>query len=672
MAYARIDLKPGVVKDETDLSSRPRWTDSDKVRFYRDRPQPIGGWELASVDTFDGLCRGLLTWSANDGRAFAAVGTSTRLYALYGGRLFNITPIRSSATLGTTPIATTFGSSTVTITHASHGAVTGDTVYIHTPVGAVNGVTVGGDDYSLSSPFDTVAGSAIVTVNHTGHGLSSGDIINFAGASAGGGITLNGDYTVYRLAADVYQVEHSAAATSTATGVGGTVTAKYYRAYELTVVDAGSYTVTGSGTASSTGIGGSTTVEVKYELNVGNEHGLGGGGYGLGTFGSGGYGAGVAASSNYPRTWSLAAWGQYLNACPRGGTIYEWQLNTSARAAAITNAPSQVNTILVTPERHLVALGAHDGTTYQPLLVRWSDQENNTVWAPSQTNQAGDFPLGNGSTIVTGRASSGQCLIWTDKGLHAMRYDPTLIFTFTYLGDGGAIGPNAVNEQDGRAFWVGPGKQFYLYDGSTPRVLDCPVRSYVFDNLSPAQQEKIWIGANTEYTELWMFYPAGTTNLECSNYVAWNYVAGHWVVGTFDRTAWVDRSSLGNPLAASSNGRLYFHEAGTSNEGAGFEAYIESSPFELGDGQPLMDVWQFIPDFQGLAVGVYLTLEARPYPQGTAETFGPYLITPGMETYDLRVDARQLSVKFTSALDANAFWRLGDLRFDVEPAGRRR
>lgn len=673
MPYARIQLDPGIVRDDTHIVARPRWVAGDKVRFYRKLPQPIGGWELASVDMFVGIARAILGWNANDGRAFGAVGTSQRLYGLYGGRLYNITPIRSTATLGSNPIATTSTSTTVTITHSSHGAATGDTVYIFGAT--VNGCTVGGLSSTLSGPFSTSAGLKFVTVAHTAHGLAKGDIVNFSGASASGGITISGDYTVYVLDANNYQIEHSAAATSTATG-GGTVTYKYFKASTLTYVDANSYTVTGSGAANASSSGGGSNVAVKYEISIGLENGLGGGGFGLGAFGGGGFGTGSFGQSNTLRTWSLCQWGQYLNCAPRYGGAYEWQLNTSQRAALITNAPTQVGTLFVTPQYQLVAVGATVSGTYDPLRIAWTDIQDNTLWAADVTNQAGSFNLGLGSEAIVGRPSAGQNLIWTDKALYRMQYngDPGLVYSFgDPLGtDCGIAGPNAVSEQDGRAFWVGTTKQFHFYDGSAPRVVDCPSRNYFFDNLSPAQDDKIFIWPNNKFNELWILYPVGTSQLECSNYMTWNWITGEFTDGTFARSAGMDEGALGNPIMADTSGNLWFHETGTSNSGAAFDAYIESSPFEISDGNELMDIWQWVPDFQSLVVGVRMYLYTADKPQGTEILEGPFTATPTTEDVDMRVGGvRQARIRLESISDANTFWRGGDIRFELQPAGTR-
>jgi hypothetical protein len=674
MPYASLDFQEGIYKDETELASRPHWTDGDLIRFYRGRPQPIGGWELASVDTFNGLCRGLTSWAANDSRAFGAVGTSTRLYAFFGGRLFNITPIRSSATLGAAPFATTVGSSTVTVTHASHGASSNDTVYVYGPT-VVNNVQVGGTGGTFASnPFTTSSGSKIVTVTRTAHGLASGDIENISGGTAVGGITLSGDYTVYRIDADNYQVEHSSAATSAATG-GGTPAYKDYKALVLTVVTTSTYTVTGTGTANATSSGGGSAVEVKYEISVGQENGLGGGGFGSGGYGGGGYGVGTSALTNQPRVWSLCNWGEYLIANPRFGGVYEWQLNTSQRAAIITNAPTQVGSVFVTPERILVAVGAYDGTSYSPRLIKWTDSEDNTVWTASATNLAGDETIQVGSYAVAGKPSASQNVILTELGLIAMQFngDPNLVFQFRQIeGNFGLIGTNAIAQAGGLVFWVTPNHQFVIFDGGSPQAIDCPVKDYFFDALSPAQEAKIYVGVNSAFSEFWVWYPRReTSELECNAYLIFNWKTGSWSIGELPRSAMIDRGVLGNPVLADTSGNLWYHETGTSANGASIAAFVESSPILIGEGDSDMDILQWCPDFQDLAVGVQMTLYTRDKPQGTETANGPYTAMPGTEDVDLRVAGRQARVRYDSVADPSTTWRGGVDQLEIQAAGNR-
>jgi hypothetical protein len=346
----------------------------------------------------------------------------------------------------------------------------------------------------------------------------------------------------------------------------------------------------------------------------------------------------------------------------------------ATRAQVIVGAPACAAGIFVTPERHLVAYGAHDGAAVDPMLVKWSDQENNTAWTATALNQAGDFRLSAGSRIVRGLASRGQNLLWTDAALYAMRYlaDPQMVFSFQLLGTGcGLIGPNAVVEKDGAAYWLSSGGQFYAFRGGAPAALDCPVRAYVLDNLSTVQADKIVAGTNAAFGEVWWFYPDARDGLECSRYVTFNTVDGTWTVGTFDRSAWADAGVLPFPVATDSGGHIYYHERLNTANGGALDWSLESAPFDLGDGDTLMYVSAVVPDLQHLDGACALTLRSRLYPQGAETASAVGTITAGTTRMDARVTARQVALAFAGT-GAPAFARLGDIRLDMHGTGARR
>ncbi|MBP2311881.1 hypothetical protein [Azospirillum soli] len=408
-------------------------------------------------------------------------------------------------------------------------------------------------------------------------------------------------------------------------------------------------------------------------LAAGNVDGTGGQGYGTGTWNTGTYG--TASSVEYfPRTWSLDNWGEYLVGNPRGGGVYQWTGNTGTPAALVTNAPTQATCLFVTPQRHLVLCGTtEEGTgTFNPMLVRWSDQENNTVWTSSATNQAGEQPLAGGGRIVRGLVGRGENLIFTDDGLHSMRFDPSFVFTFQALGSKcGLIGPNAVAMKDGAAFWMSNSGQFYVYQGGAPQVLPCPVRRHVFDNLSFVQADKVYAGVNSVANEVWWFYPDRRDGNEVSRYVAYNYAEGLWSIGTWMRTAWADAGALPSPIAIDLDGSVYFHERGQSANGGAIAASLESGFVDIGDGDTLMHVKRIVPDFKGLVGGVDVSLVSRPWPQGSETTSGPYTIASTTQKVDCRVTGRQIAFRLESN-SAPSFWRLGDMRVEMQATGARR
>ncbi|PGH59464.1 hypothetical protein CRT60_00330 [Azospirillum palustre] len=499
---SKIPFQPGIIKDDTPLSSEGAWIDADKVRFVRGKAQVIGGWETLTTTQVDGICRGLRTWASNDGALNVGLGTHTKLYAYRGGGLYDITP----------------------------------------------------------------------------------------------------------------------------TG-----------------------------------------------LAAGNADGTGGAGFGTGAYGVGTYSS-PSSVTFYPRTWTMDNWGQNLVSCPHGGGLYEWALNTSSPAALITNAPASAQGLFVTPERILVAYGAHDGTAVDPLLLKWSDQENNTVWTSSATTQAGDYRLSAGSRIVRGVATRGQNLIWTDSALYSMRYlgDAQLVFSFTLLGSGcGLIGPNAMAEKDGAAFWLSSSGQFYVYNGGAPTVIPCPVRNWVMENLSHVQADKIYASANAAFNEIWWFYPDARDGNEVSRYVAFNYAENHWTVGTWNRTAWHDAGIMPYPVSVDKNGVIYYQERLHSANGGAIVASLESAPVDVADGDNLMYVSQIVPDFEDLQGAVNITLKSRLYPSGAESVTAAQSVTPATTKLDTRVTARQVALQLDSA-SAPSFWRLGAMRLDIQPTGSRR
>lgn len=698
--FTNLAFNPGVYKDDSPLTAEGFFVDADKIRFVRGKAQTVGGWEIATADTLSGKCRGMHAWLDNGGQVYAGLGTHLSLNVYSDGELYDITPVTE------------------------------------------RGV--------LTNPFDVIDTQSIVTVNHTAHGLVVGQRVVFSNAVSVGGITPDGPYDV------------------------------------LSVVDLNSYTIGHTSAATSTALGGGGDVDFEYVLVLGNENGTGGSGYGTGAYGVGGYGS-PSDVEYFPRTWSMANWGQNLIANPRGGGIYEWapeltvtevienggfdadanwtkgtdwsiasgvatraagagssdleqavtlvqgawylldfdvsvytagtlqpkigandigtsitsegsykrvffsggggtqSLKFSADATGnfsiddvsvrvlqtahiIPNAPDQVSSILVTPERILVALGCDDADgNYDPLLVCWSDQEDNTEWTSTAANTAGFFKLARGGRIVSGRAGRGENYIFTDEGLYVMRFvpDPTIIYRFDHVGSScGLIGPNAVALADGQAFWLSNSGTFYRYAGGVPQALQSPVRRYVFDNLSKVQGDKIFAFTVAAWNEVWWLYPDLRDGNECSRYVAYNYLDNTWTIGTFDRTAWLDAGLLRFPLATGLDGTVYFQEKGDSADGSSLSWRLESGLSDFGTGQTLKEIYGLIPDFEDLEGGASVSFKTRNYPNDTLQTAGPFGITTNTNKIDVRLQGRD----FGALLEGNsapAFMRMGTLRADV-------
>jgi hypothetical protein len=386
-------------------------------------------------------------------------------------------------------------------------------------------------------------------------------------------------------------------------------------------------------------------------------------GYGYGTYGSSAYGvARPDLGSIIPATtWSMDSWGEYLVACSSAdGQLLEWQLGftTPTKAVAITNAPTSCEAVMTTAERFVFALGASGN----PRKVSWCDQENNTVWTPSATNQAGDFEINSVGSIKCGKRVRGINLIFTDVDVHVATYiGLPYVYSFEKAGSGcGVISSQAVAAIDTAAIWMSK-SGFWVYDGYVkPLVSD--VGDYIFQNINYNQSSKVYAVHNSKYGEIIWFYPSSASN-ENDSYVVYNYREGHWAIGSLARTAGTDRGVFTNPLMISTDGYIYEHEVGFTYDGA--VPYAESGPYEIGAGDNIMSVRRVIPDEQTLGE-VVVSFKTRMYPMATETTYGPY--TAAQPT-DVRFAARQVKVRYTgNVLDD---WRVGVNRFDVVAMGKR-
>ncbi len=685
-----INFAPGVVKDAASLDSEGQWIDADKIRFRvingKGQPQVMGGHETATADTFAGKARAAHSWEEIDGAKLVAIGTHAKLYVMRAASLYDITPIRDDSDASgalTDPFSTTNTSATVTVAHTAHGMIDGDTAYLKA-ASAVGGITFGAAGTHASDPFQTVENSDFVIVNHTAHGLASGEFVTFASATATGGIaagSLNTTHRVYKLTDDAYQIQVATAATSTATG-GGTPTYEYYHEFVITYVDANSYTVTARTAATSTVAGGGGSTKWKYEINTGREVTAVASGYSTGTYSSGLYSLPSTETDLRARVWRLSNYGENLLANYQESAIFRWQNNVSQSAAAIaaTDAPAKSIAHITTPERFLMTLGTEDAltSTFNPLQVAWATQEGGFTtndWTAAATNTAGDILLAEGNRIQAGMAMPFVSLIWTDTALYQARYlrDATYVYGFDLLGTGcGLIGPNAAVRagDSGSVFWLSSSRQFFMWNGGAPTVLQCPVREWMLDLLAPAQEDMIYAALNSQWNEVWWFFPDLATG-ENARYVAYNYVESHWTVGTYGITAWADRGVLQFPVAAHSDGSVKLHERGTTGDGDAINAYVESGFADVGDGDTLYRINRIVPEFHDLVGGVTITLTGRVWPQGTDKVVVAGTVGSSTTKLDTRMTARVVKVKMEST-SSPLSWRNGRLGVDITPTGMKR
>ena len=385
-------------------------------------------------------------------------------------------------------------------------------------------------------------------------------------------------------------------------------------------------------------------------------------GFGGGPFGLYAYGVSRPDSGSIDpaTTWTMDTWGQYLIACSNDdGKLLEWQLSTGSDAAALANAPTSNKAVMVTEERFVFALGA-GGVGRK---VQWCDQEDNTLWTPAITNQAGDFELETPGTLMAGKRLRGVNLLFTDVDVHTANYvGPPFVYGFERIASGcGLIGPQAVAAVESVAFWMSPAG-FFIYDGFV-KPISCDVLDYVFTNLNDSQKSKIYAVANNQFGEVWWFYPSATS-LEIDSYVSYNYRENHWAVGSLARTAGTDRGVFSYPLMVSTDGYVYEHEVGLEYEGA--SPYAETGPIELGNGDRTLMARQLIPDEKALG-SVSVQFKTKLTPEG-AESTKSYTIN-GAYT-NVRFSGRQAAMRITGA-SPNTDWRVGTMRLDVVESGRR-
>jgi len=432
---------------------------------------------------------------------------------------------------------------------------------------------------TLTNPFTATASSATITVSATGHGAVTGDFVTFSGA----------------------------------TGLGGNITASVLnQQYQITVLNSNSYSFTATATANATDAAGSPgggTVTATYQISVGPAIEVPLVGWGAGTWGSGTWGNGGSTTISL-RLWSQSNFGQDLIFAPRGGQIYYWSYATSITSPAVlasslsgaSDVPTIVNFIFVSDaSRFVFAFGTNPlgGSTQDPMLVRWSDQESVTMWTPAATNQAGDIRLSRGSQIVACVQNRQEIVVWTDTSVYSFQYVGTpAVWGSNIVGDNiSIISPNAAILAAGTSYWMGVDK-FYKYNGTTS-TLRCDLREYIYSDINLSQSQQIFAGTNEGYNEVWWFYCSANSTV-VDKYVVYNYQDDIWYYGTMGRTAWIDSTTLTYPVAATYNNTLVFHEYGLDDNTTGtptaIDSYITSAEFDLTDGQKFGFIRRILPD----------------------------------------------------------------------------
>lgn len=639
MPLSKLQFRPGIVRDITSYSNEGGWYDIDNVRFQKGFPEKIGGWQKKSRSSFLGTCRSLHPWVALDRSQYLGVGTSLKFYIDEGGAFNDITPIRATTAAGDVTFAATDGSSEITVTDTNHGAVQNDFVTFSGAVSLGGNITadVLNQEYQVTSVTD----ESNYTINAREAGTSISDI------------TEDGQLNPTAVTAD----------------------------------------------SSDTGNGGSSVVGA-YQVNTGLDLNVSGSGWGAGTWSRGSWGSasGDAIVSNTLRLWSQDNFGEDLIVNVRDGGIYYWDASNglTTRAVNITDlagansAPQVAKQIMVSDrDRHVIAFGCDPELspgTQDALTIRFSDQESLTDWQTREDNTAGELRLGSGSEIVSAVETRQQIAVFTDTNLYVMQYlGAPFTFGVSSISENITIaGPNSAVAVGDAVFWMGV-TEFYLYDGAV-KQLPCTIRDYIFDNMNPDQQAKVVAGLNAEHSEVWWFYPRGTSD-QLDNYVVFNYAEQTWYYGSFARTAWIDRGIFSFPIAANTDGYLYAQETGfddgTTNPASAINAYIRSSPIDIGEGDQFVFIKRMIPDVsfkQSTAslpsIDIELNVRNSPngeYIQTDTQTFVDTVSASSDEKTEqlyYRLRGRQMRLKFTSN-SLGVDWRLGSNRIDIKPDGRR-
>ena len=636
MPLTKLQFRPGINKEATSYSNEGGWNDCDKVRFKQGFPEKIGGWTKFGSNSFLGTCRALHPWQTLALEKFVGLGTSSKYYIEEGEAYYDITPLRVTTSAGDVTFSASNGSSTITVTDASHGAVEGD--------------------------FVTFSGAATLGGNITANVLNQEYEIN--------SITDSNTYTI--LAREVATL--------------GSVT-----------VD-GSYTPTQvTANSSDTGNGGSSVVGA-YQISKGLDTGVSGNGWGAGTWGRLTWGsAATIGTTSILRLWSHDNFGEDLLINVRNSAIYYWDKTNGLTTRAVelstlagsTSAPLIATQVLVSDrDRHIIAFGCDTEAspgTQDPLVIRFSSQESLTEWGSLVTNTAGELRLGSGSEIICAVETRQQILVFTDVSIYTMQFiGPPFTFGINLISENISIRSyNSAVAIEDTVFWMGL-NDFYVYGGSVNKI-PCTVKDHVFNDLNKEQASKVFAAANAGFSEVWWFYPSsGSTEID--KYVIFNYQQKIWYIGSLNRTAWMDRGVSEFPVAASTDGYLYNHETGdddgSTNPVSAISAHIESSQIDIGDGNQFSFITRIIPDltFRSSADGssATLTLKTRNAPGGnylqTESTTVTKSATVPVEqfTEDARVRLRGRSFALrVESTTTGIGWRLGSPRVDIRPDGRR-
>ena len=720
MPLTKLQFRPGINQEVTSYSNEGGWRDCDKIRFRMGYPEKLGGWEKLTSSTYLGSARSLHNWIALDGSNYLGVGTHLKYYIEEGGGFNDITPLRppdpgSPDTLqtgsGDVTFAATNGSTTITVTDTSHGAVEGDFVTF-TGAASLGGLitdTIMNAEHQIVSIINansyTITSSVAANSSDTNNGGSSvvgvyqiNTGLDTTVGGTGWGAGLYGGVAAGALETTINEGGTFSASDTTLTVTSGTGIATNdlilidNEILKVTNVATNDLTVTRaqSGTDAATHANGATVTLIDGNASAANDY-----------FGWGDAASGGLTTTTQIRLWSHDNFGEDLLINARDSNIYYWDrtnnlstraIELSRRAGTKTSVPQKAKQVLVSDQdRHVIVFGAdglgatssaEQGNGVQdPLLIRFSSQENPIDFFPTATNTAGDLRLGAGSTFVQAVETKREILVWTDTALFSMRFiGPPFTFGLAQLASNITImGPNAAVSTEDIVYWMGI-DNFYIYAGRTQQ-LPCTVKEKVFGDFNRSESDKVTSGINSEFSEVFWFYPSASAT-ENDKYVVYNYAEKVWYFGTLVRTAWLDRGTRNNPIAAGSQ-YLFNHEIGFDDDGSAMTAFIESGAIDIGDGDKFTFIRRIVPDltFSGStnlsSPQAVFTVKSRRFPGASFDntdsgtTTGS--ISGDVETFTEQLHVRSRGRSFAVRVESTSIgtkWKLGSPRFDIRPDGR--
>ena len=608
---AKFEFQQGFHRETTPYAEGQRWFDGNYVRFRAGRPENMRGYETrASGATFDGSARDLLTWSDSDSKKRAIFGTPDKLYVNEGDVIYDITPITTAVTLANV-FGTSSGSTRVCCSDAAHGRAVGDYV-LFTSSAAFNAVSLQGNTYQVVS----VDSANVFTISVT-------DAANATGSDAGSA-TFN------------YYIPTGSSIAAAGLGYGAA-------RYQATVCASQTRAWNQPASAGSSGI--------VFDITQ----------------------------------WSLDNWGEDVVANRKGSNIFYFDSDASVlptRATSVTTSPINSNSIIVSPnDRHLICLGtneyAADATvsgTFNPMLVRWSDQDDRSNWVPSVSSTAGEVVLTDGTEIIGAVRSKNAINIWTDNSLWLMEFaGPPFTFRFTQAGTNcGMVGPHAGIDFGGITYWMGY-DNFHRFTGQVEDV-PCTVRRFIFDDINRNYYDKVFAGLNSEFNEIIWLYASGT-NTECDKYVIYNPVDDYWVYGEMIFTTFADKEVFGNTITTGvtvAGNNIYNNEPVSVFTGSGetLPSFVESGDFDIDDGNAIMFMNRIIPDYDLSGGKIKMKFTTKQYPESTESVTKEFDITNTTEKVNFRSRGRQAKVR-VSCNSNNASWRWGSIRLGIQGDGGR-